>query len=191
MKKNIKKRKARGFALIEVMVAALVLTVGGVAYMKLQRTGLQYGFNNAARSQGVALVTGFIEQLRSNVGYLRTVGLAADGGTGTALNASFLGGKVTAPTAEVNCNSSTASKACAEAIFGLHQYLTSEQMTAIAPAGNSRLCYTESATTAGMMRVTFIWRDNSVAGSTVDLSVCPNFNENLQQNNSVTVYAQL
>lgn len=191
MKKINKRKRQRGFALMEVMIAALVLTIGGLAYMKLQRTGLQYGFNNSARSQGVALVTGFVEQLRSNVGYLRTAGLAANGGTGAAINGSFIGGGVAAPTTAVNCNSATDTAGCAATIFDFHSYLTSQQMTHIAPAGNSRLCYTESSADAGMLRITFKWRDNSAEGKVVDLTRCPAFNDNTNQNNSVTIYAQL
>lgn len=186
MKKNIKQRKQRGFALIEVMIAALVLTVGGIAYMKLQRVGLQQGFNNATRSQGIALVTGFVEQLRSNTNYLQVVGLPADGD-------SFKGGTISKPTNAANCDSKSEStkKTCAETIFALHQYLTSEQMKGIVPANNSLLCYTQSSATTGLMRVTFIWRDNSEVGKSITLSSCPDFNEDITQNNSVTIYAQL
>lgn len=186
-----KPKKQQGFALIEVMIAALVLTVGGVAYMKLQQTGLQYGFNNAARSQGVALATGFIEQLRSNVGYLRTNGLAANTSSPTPIKGSFKAGKADEPTDEVNCDSSANTKACSEAIFSLHSYLTSEQMKSITPEDNSLLCYEESPTNAGFIRVTFRWRDNSKDGKSINLSTCPEFSDDLEQNNSVTIYAQI
>ncbi len=189
MKLVKKQNKQRGFALLEVMIAALVLTVGGVAYMRLQQMGLQSGFNNAARTQGVALLNGFTEKLRSNITLIRN-GTAAD------KTGSVLAGNVAAPSASdtVDCDSSTL--ACARRMFNLHRYLTSQQMKQITSDNNSRLCYRESNTNAGLMRLTFQWRDNSTAGQTVDFTdttnwACPAFNANIDQNNSVTIYVQL
>ncbi len=184
MKLVNKQNKQRGFALLEVMIAALVLTVGGVAYMRLQQMGLQSGFNNAARTQGVAVINGFTEQLRSNITLIRD-------GTVADKTGSFLAGSVAVPTATVDCDSSTL--ACAKTMFDLHRYLTSQQMTQITSANNSRLCYTESGTNAGLMRLTFQWRDNSVLGQAVNFTSnpCPAFNANIDQNNSVTIYVQL
>ncbi|PIE44780.1 MAG: hypothetical protein CSA44_03140 [Gammaproteobacteria bacterium] len=187
MKRINRQKRQRGFALLEVMIAALVLTVGGVAYMRLQQMGLQSGFNNAARTRGVTLINGFVEQLRSNVTLIRD-------GSATDKTGSFLAGAVTAPTETVDCDSSTL--ACAKIMFNLHRYLASQQMSQITPANNSRLCYTESGTNAGLMRITFQWRDNSVAGQAVDFTdtvnwACPAFNANINQNNSVTMYVQL
>lgn len=178
------KQRQQGFALIEVMVAALILTVGGIAYMRLQQMGLQYAANNAARTQGVAVIEGFVEQLRSNVGYIRSVG----GG----INGAIVSGKVTAPTKNVNCSGSAD---CGKVIFRFHEYLTSQQMLSIVSlAGNSRLCYVERDANTGNVRVTFQWVDNSRKGRVVDLrdnKSCPAFNDNLDQNNSVTMYVQL
>ncbi len=183
MKRINRQKKQRGFALLEVMIAALILTVGGVAYMRLQQIGLQSGFNNAARTQGVTLINSFTEQLRSNVTLIRD-------GTATDKTGSFIAGSVTAPTETVNCDSSTLT--CARTMFNLHRYLTSQQMLQITPANNSRLCYAESGTNAGLMRLTFQWRDNSPAGQAVNLTgACPAFNADINQNNSVTIYVQL
>ncbi|PID65061.1 MAG: hypothetical protein CR962_00260 [Gammaproteobacteria bacterium] len=183
MKKIKNQKKQRGFALLEVMVAALVLTIGGVAYMRLQQIGLQSGFNNAARTEGAALINAFTEQLRSNVTLIRE-GTAAD------KTGSFLADDVTAPTDTVDCDSSTLT--CAKIMFNLHRYLTSQQMSQITPKKNSRLCYIESGTDRGLMRLTFQWRDNSKAGQTINLTgACPAFNAYIDQNNSVTMYVQL
>ncbi len=187
MKLVNKQNKQHGFALLEVMIAALVLTVGGVAYMRLQQMGLQSGFNNAARTQGVALLNGFTEKLRSNITLIRD-GSAADK-TGFVL-----AGDISAPSDTVDCDSSTLE--CARRMFNLHRYLASQQMTQITSDDNSRLCYTESGTNAGLMRLTFQWRDNSTAGQAVDFTdttnwACPAFNADINQNNSVTIYVQL
>lgn len=183
-----------GFALLEVMIAALVLTVGGVAYMKLQQTGLQYNFNNAARSRGAAVINGFVEHLRSNVNYVRYT---------NNISGSIVADGVTEPSSAISCSSrsDTDSKTatCATAVFNLHRYLLSKRMADITAANNSRLCYVESSTEAGLMRLTFQWRDNSKESVDNDaLSVaCPDFNANLKnsttnyKNNSVTIYAQL
>ncbi len=187
MKRINKQRKQRGFALLEVMIAALVLTVGGVAYMKLQQMSLQSGFNNAARTRGVALINGFTEQLRSNVNYIRTATAPIAGSITTAP-----GTAPPPPSTVANCDSETDDVGCATTIFDLHQFLISQQMLQITPAGNSRLCYTESNTNSGLIRMTFQWRDNSPAGQTINLTgACPAFNATINQNNSVTMYVQL
>lgn len=64
-------------------------------------------------------------------------------------------------------------------------------MSNITAPNNSVLCFVESGTHAGLVRVTFKWLDNTTAGQSVNLDQCPAFNDNLNQNNSVTVYAQL
>lgn len=185
-------KKQRGFALIEVMLAALVMTVGGVAYMKLQQRGLQYGFNNYARTQGIAITQDFVEQLRSNVGYVSSAGVISGSVSPTA-----------SPPADITaCNSSASASsasgasvstgvngACAERVFGFQNYLIAQQMKAVTE--RSILCYQESAAVSGLMRVTYLWQDNSKEGKNVVLNCPADFNTDVNQNNSVTIYAQL
>lgn len=190
--KTIKIRKKQsGFALIEVMLAALVMTVGGVAYMRLQQLGLQYNYNNYARTQGIAIAQGFAEQLRSNVGYLRTQNTVISDSVKT---------NQAAPTSVVNCqsdsSSTSAKKACGLAAFNWAKYVTAQQMAAV--SGTAVLCYQERAAGTGNMRMTYLWRDNSAEGKTASLDCPAAFDSALTAGttnnthaNSVTVYVQL
>ncbi len=179
--KHIKKQL--GFALIEVMLAALIMTVGGVAFMKLQQMGLQYNFNNYARTQGTLFAEDFIEQLRGNIGLLKAAQVS-----GTLISGS-ISKTEPAPTAAVNCSSTTQTQSCAASLLALQKYLISQQMATI--ASDSILCYQENAAGSGYLRVTYLWRDNSSEGQTASLDCPTTFNENKAPNNSVTIYAQL
>lgn len=178
MKKMIKAvKKQRGFALIEVMLAALVMTVGGVAYMKLQQRGLQSGFNNYARSQGIAITQNFVEQLRSNVGYVKT---------STDAEKKISASESVANPAVPDCNSSQAT--CSNSIFDFQNNLIRKQMQAV--SANSILCYRRGSN--GYVRVTYIWPTNSQLSNNTDAGLqCPGLNAATNQNNSVTIYAQL
>lgn len=179
MKNNTKIRKQqRGFALIEVLMAALILTVGGAAFMKLQGMGLQYNYNNYARTQGMAIARGLVEQLRSNIAYAKS----------TDLNAQI---KSTVtdyePTSTIDCSGSAAT--CATNVFKHQEYLISQQIAEVSP--NSVLCYREHASTEGYVRVTYLWQDNSEEGKTTNITDCPAFDATTNLSNSVTIYAQL
>lgn len=172
------KKRPSGFALIEVLLAALILTVGGAAFMKLQRIGLQYNYNNYARTQGIVIAQGFIEQLRSNIAYVK--------------NAAAIQDKVTAkaedykPNTAIDCSGTATT--CANSIFAHQKYLISQQIATVTP--NSVLCYSQG-TARGHIRVTYLWQDNSKAGKATDIKNCPAFTEQTTQTNSVTIYAQL
>lgn len=191
MKKTIKKiRRQRGFALIEVMLATLVMTIGGIAYMKLQQRGLKYNYNNYARTQGLAISQGLVEQLRANVGYFGNTRISGQ-----------IAGNIN-PSAAVSCSSSTPTSggsssmvnhACARQIFAYQQGLISRQMATV--SGNSILCYQEKAGGArGYIRVTYIWQDNSQAGRNVQLNCPTSFSAAIpttNKANTVSIYAQL
>lgn len=170
-------KKQSGFALVEVMMAALVLTVGGVAFMKLQRIGLQNSTNDYARNQGTAIAGNFIEQLRGNVDYM-------DFTAGN--NGSIIAGIT--PTTSSGCNASAACTA-----FDYQRYLISLQMQNTLSTGQSILCYRQHPTTDGYLRVTFIWNDKiSTTGAALTATSCPNsFNAVLNNTNSVDIYARL
>lgn len=184
-------QKNRGFALIEVMVAALVLTVGCLAFLKLQRLGIQYAFNDYARSQGVAIAQGFTEKLRSNTPFVN----AADLQYGDIKSNASLSG--TLPQENANCEADTPGIACAKALLDYHRYLTAQQMKTFIK-GKSKLCYRKHPSIKGSLRLTFMWVDNSStqkAKETFDSIECPeSFTAQLGEDiidSSVTIYAQL
>ncbi len=181
MKKN---KKQAGFALIEVMLAALVMMVGSLGFLKLQQMGLQSNFNNFARIQGTTLAEGFVEQLRGNVGFLKSARISGVKIQGHITSSSGVALKGTA-----DCSSSINTSQCANNIMAFHQFTLSQQMNSV--ASNSSLCYLEQAAGSGRFRITYLWQDNTDVGKNASLE-CPTFNDNkLDLNNSVTIYAQL
>ncbi|PID66711.1 MAG: hypothetical protein CR975_01380 [Gammaproteobacteria bacterium] len=174
-------KKQVGFALLEVLVAALVLTVGGVAYMRLQQTGLQYSYNNYARTQGVAIIGDFIDTLRSNIDKISI----AD------IDGSIISGQVGTDAARTLDISKIGD------VFAFQQELVRQQL--LTTVSNSVLCF--RVRKDGLVRATYIWKDNSRAGKDVDLTTlssggyCPaNFSAAIDaaiKQNTVTIYAQL
>ncbi|PID63015.1 MAG: hypothetical protein CR974_02550 [Gammaproteobacteria bacterium] len=169
---TMKNKKQQGFALIEVLLAALVMIVGGVGYMKLQRTGLQYSYNNNARIQGLALSENLIEQLRGNVTAVKQ-GLVRKG--------------------DITAKTLTGDVGSSGAIINNQFKMLQEQMRLSSPkaggdwAENSRLCFLTNNN--GFLRVTYLWKDNSAKNQAI---TCPAaFNDNMQQPNMVSLYAQL
>ncbi|MGY0398996.1 MAG: type IV pilus modification protein PilV [Ostreibacterium sp.] len=178
-----KKNKQSGFALIEVMLAALVLTVGSVAFMTLQRIGLQHSFNDYARTQGIALSRDFVELLRSNNSFVRLPANLTSG--------SIVGGRIAsnAPVCVASGNT------CTESMLNYQRYLISRQMESTMVAGQSLLCYRNNG--SGYMRITYLWVDNTSGNRNITLSQnsCPgDFTTSVgttERDNSVTIYAQL
>lgn len=190
-----KLHKHSGFALLEVMISALVLTVGAVAFMKLQATGLQYSYNDYARGQGTALTRDFVDQLRSNIGYIT---LSNTDKTGYILAGGVAKSKP--PQEDTDCQSKVPEKGCAKAVLNFTRHMTSTKMAMITRDNRSILCYQEHNSSPGYIRVSYLWRDNSNDSSnTADFTGgadCPTkFDETIanesKRNNSVTIYAQL
>ncbi len=170
-------KKQLGFALLEVLIAALIMIVGSVAFMRLQQMGLQYSYNNYARTEGLALAENFIEQLRGNVDIIRdNKGLAG------VISGAKGGTKETNLTKNV-------------AVFRQQIAMVQKQMERkpekeLIP--NSKLCYVTNVD--GFVRVTYLWKDNSKESRDFEVE-CPAaaeiFNKKINQTNSVTIYAQL
>ncbi len=152
----MKIKKQRGFALIEVLLAALVMVVGGVAYMKLQQTGLRYSYNNYMRVQGSAVATNFIEQLRGNVDIAANI--TADPNCTHGGIPCTKGTLVGLPQDTYNASVPANIKGAFEPIFKRQLEDVREQMKVV--ARNSVLCYLID--TDGFVRVTYRWADNNM-----------------------------
>lgn len=190
MIKIIERKKEKGFALIEVMIAALVLTLGCLAFLKLQRTGMQYSFNDYARSQGVAISQGFAEKLRGNMIFLNK---AIDSGSISSADTGLLS---KLPQQSSDCQSSRPGTDCAKAMLTYQSYLTGQQMQALLK-GQSRLCYLKH--NSATVRLTFMWVDNVASEEAkkngIQETDCPaTFDGAVGKDfidNSVTIYVQL
>ncbi len=196
-------KKQTGFALLEVLIAALIMTVGGVAYMRLQQMGLQYGHNNYARTQGIVIVEDFVDTLRNNVEHFQsanTDGYIVSSRAGakkiSAIDLSKKTCKVSVSADSVGKTSKVIS--CdTNTIFELQKSFIQQQLQA--SVSNSVLCY--RVNTDGFVRVTYLWKDNSAASKAINLSTlnsggyCPaDFNTAIDaklEENMVSIYAQL
>lgn len=58
--------KQRGFALMDVLIASLILAVGIVAFVSLQTMGVQRAQQSKKRLQSIALINNVVEIMRSN-----------------------------------------------------------------------------------------------------------------------------
>lgn len=189
-------KNQRGSALVEVMLATLVLTVGSIAFLRLQQIALQSSFNDYARRQATSISQGFVDLLRSNPQYMNL--------SDANKNNSIIGGKskstVSLPQSNGNCKSSNPGKVCALATLNYHRYLIDLQMKDALAAKQSLLCYRENTNQSGYIRITFMWLDstnNYSATNKLEIKAanCPaTFGAQLDSkylNNSVTTYAQL
>lgn len=194
MRKN---NNEHGFALIEVLIAALVLTTGAVAFLRLQTIGLQYSFNDYVRNQATSISRDFVEILRSNTGFMdlannQTGYIIADK---TAYNKGLK-----RPQENSDCKNSKPKKTCYQASLNYQIYLINQRMLNVMPEKRSILCYREHASLDGYIRITYIWRDNSNKKNTSNLTGkdCPaafdteyGVAANQERSNSVTIYAQI
>ncbi len=181
-----------GFALVEVLLAAVVLSVGVLAFMKLQNISLQTGFNSYARTQGLATIESFIASLRTNTHFSNL--------PTRQTNDFILGGTVEAnppPQYHSICQTNTNATACASVSFDYQRYLISQQMQTALPDKNSLLCYQQDGHGKGFIRVDFLWLDSSTKAKNQTLSGndCPrtfqSSNKEAHKNHQITIYAQL
>jgi type IV pilus assembly protein PilV len=101
--------KQRGFTLVEILVAVLVLSIGLLGLAGLQATSLRNSTSAAERTQATFLAYDIIERMRANKDAAET------GGYDTALN--------TAPSGTTNCQTSGAACSAADmAAFDLNQW---------------------------------------------------------------------
>ncbi|MDH3316869.1 MAG: type IV pilus modification protein PilV [Gammaproteobacteria bacterium] len=68
----------RGFSLIEVLVALVILAVGVLGLAALQTTGLQFTHDAYIRSQATVVVYDLVERMRNNVSNANSYIAAAD-----------------------------------------------------------------------------------------------------------------
>ena len=78
MSQNIRSRGARGFSLIEVLIAVVILSFGLLALASLQMALVRASTEAKAQSQAVALGKEKLEDLRTYTGLAGYTALASD-----------------------------------------------------------------------------------------------------------------
>ncbi len=205
-------KKQKGFALLEVLIAALIMTIGGIAYMRLQQVGLKYSYNNYARTQGIVMARNFADILRNNSDYFEKQPVngvyVISVNKGAATPPSYLGKKACRKQIQISIASDGTQKT--NSVFRCNTWeIFSDQLALLKnqlgnSISNSVMCYRVNKD--GLARVTFIWRDNSEASKNIDIATmnkgekskggyCPdNFDDEIDDNlkqNMVSIYAQL
>ncbi len=165
-----------------------ILTVGGVAYMRLQQMGLKSSYNNYARTQGIVIAQDFIDTLRNNVEHFQTAGdsgyIVSNHARSKDISSINLSKKICTVSSSTDSNSNTSqSISCnTETIFDVQKAFVQQQLQS--SVSNSVLCY--RVKTDGFVRVTFLWKDNSAASRAINLNSLSNLKQNM-----VDIYAQL
>lgn len=182
---RIDKNKQEGFALIEVMIAAVVFSIAAIGFMKLQSRALSESYENYASQQAQTIITDFIEKIRADRSF--------------RANQTFIAGGILA----MANNSSTpcTGDICQSGVFSYQAREIATAMGTAFPMNLSALCYiADVGTDQNNIRVDFIWRGKNNANPNnnliSDLTICPpNYNggnPNLTDaDRAVTVYARI
>lgn len=135
------RRRQRGFTLVEVLVALLVLAIGLLGLATLQTVGIKFNQESYLRSQAVLIAYDIIDRIRAN-----PVAKSAGSYDSVAAGATY-----TAPacTGAVNCSTSDI------ATYDLANWKA--RIAATLPAG------TGAISTSGTRRtVTVTWKENDI-----------------------------
>lgn len=101
--------QARGFTLIEVLIALFVLAVGLLGLALLQTTGLRLNTDSYSRTQSTYAAYDIIDKMRANAGALANYDIETTAAATTAIN-SYNTCKATAKGGNGSCDCS--AKAC-------------------------------------------------------------------------------
>lgn len=94
--RDIHRYRARGFTLVEVLVALVVLSVGMLGIAGLYLEGLRWGRTSLYRTTAVGLVADMADRIRAN-----PLAGAAYAGTGPGVNGNCVNGGVACTAAEL------------------------------------------------------------------------------------------
>ena len=131
---NASKNKAiRGFTLLEVLIALLVLSVGLLGLASLQTRGLAAGHNAYLRSQAVLLARDMAERIRAN----NNLVLSTESSESNAYSTEFAREPGTSDCVNADCNPAQLAN------FDVDQWLQS--LATILPSGDGRIRKTGSS----------------------------------------------
>lgn len=125
--------RARGFTLLEILVALVVLSIGLIGLAGMQSTSLRFNTDAYMRSQATALAYEMADRVRANAQALADDATAYDKGWGAE------------GTANADCRDETGCTPAAMAADDL--FVWNERVSDILPLGRSEICrYTDAAT---------------------------------------------
>lgn len=156
-KNSFNRARPRGFTLIEVLVALLVLSIGLLGLAALQTTSLKYNTDSYFRTQATLLAYDIIDRMRTN-----TTGLYA--GNYDAATSAAAAAKVSAYDAckasGCRCDVSTANCSTSSlATYDLGKWY--EKISAVLPEGSTNLA-TVSRTASNMVTITIQWKERDI-----------------------------
>ncbi|MEJ2645821.1 MAG: type IV pilus modification protein PilV [Gammaproteobacteria bacterium] len=139
-------RLSRGFTLIEVLVALVVLAIGLLGLAGLQTAGLKYDHSAYEYSQATQLAYDILDRMRAN----------RDTATSTSAYQTGLNDPIPAPS--VDC--SVAGNTCSGndmALFDINQWKT--QLAETLPGGKASVTFSDTATGQRIYTITIQWDD--------------------------------
>lgn len=158
--KSSNRARLRGFTLVEVLVALLVLSIGLLGLAALQTTSLKFNTDSYLRTQATLLAYDIIDRMRLN-----TTGLyagnydAADSAAATAKIATYNACKASG----CQCDASTANCSTSSlATYDLGKWY--DKIGASLPEGSTNLA-TISRTTANKVTITLKWKERDLLKS--------------------------
>lgn len=139
-------RKIRGFTLLEVLIAVVVLSIGLLGAAALNVTSLRFGHNSVLRSQASLLAVEIVERMRLNAVQARSSAY------NFALNVAL------PTTATTNCEATDVSCTPAQlAAFDRARWAT--RVSALLPSGDAAIA-TDTSVNPARVAVTLQWDDS-------------------------------
>ncbi|MEJ2686528.1 MAG: type IV pilus modification protein PilV [Gammaproteobacteria bacterium] len=161
------RQPSRGFTLVEVLVALVVLAIGLLGLAGLQTAGLKYDHSAYQYSQATQLAYDILDRMRAN----------RDTATSTSAYQSALNDPI--PGLSVDCGQ--AGNTCNGndmALYDINQWKT--QLAETLPGGRASISFTDTATGQRTYTITIQWDDLSWDAAKKALSRSTNFSFRLR-----------
>jgi len=155
--------RARGFSMIEVLVALLIIAVGVLGAVALQTRAVQAGMESYQRTQALLLVEDMVARLKNNKAHVSTCYAAVGRGT-----TAYLGSGVSS--APTGCNTAADADLAAwhSQLLGAAETQGTQQVGGIL---NARGCI-DPLVANGEYRVSVAWQGMSKLASSTDKNAC-------------------
>jgi type IV pilus assembly protein PilV len=156
------KHKQSGFALIEVLISLLIMTIGVLGLAGLQFYALKFNRSSAERSQAAAFAYQLADKMRTNYGPARS------GSYGVTLSSQ----PSRTPAKDCTANNCTSNELAAYDLSTWYDALS----TALPGSQIEVICGDTPCGFTSQHRITVYWADKSLSGSSansITLANCP------------------